>query len=294
MMNHCEPQWDGWNVAEAAATVFSGEEPLDEVCRQRNFTPAQVYAFALISITFPRLIANEICGVQPLLRPDDKVYFEQELLQTDGLMGKAVCSKAVYARPMSLVAQWDAELNEVRGDALFGVLNQISREIGLEQNLTILNDLWATGRPARKATPDEILQSLYEKNLFHPIKKPVTHLVMGVDAANDWIKSINFRPLHEGKENDFCGLQLLAAQWGPHPVKVYKTAFWQNEKGRRVLALHRGKGWCQVASVWAPYVLTVTNTQHILREKVESETQKFNLHSVHNVADPERIAILDL
>lgn len=146
-----------------------------------------------------------------------------------------------------------------------------SREIALEWNLTILNEM-AAGATAGTLTfgttaPSGYTQKEWDEYLgryvgaasnriFRKRMGEATHLIAGPAA---WEKlAAAFRVGTSGMSPNpemFPGLVLTPFMSGAAMnIKCYKTAFWNGVNENLILLLRRGVDWSDTAYVWAPYI----------------------------------------
>lgn len=286
-----------------------------------------IFIFPLVRRVFPQLIATELASVQPMDRPDGKIFFLDAYRQSPGVnsvdAGGAtvtgemridrsdsfsssyannpgecqvtqtiqlrLSSVSVTADNKKLQAVWTIEeLQDLRAyhglDASLELVGSLSREIALEWNETVLNELVlnATGANLTFGTSnptgytqkewDEYISRTLDSASAQIFKKrhgDITHIVAGPDA---WVKlAATFRvgthPRDGANPEQYAGLTLTPFMQGTlSNVKTYKTSFWAATNTNTIMVLRRGSDWSDTPYVWAPYldyvspVLTLPNT----------------------------------
>jgi cation transport regulator len=286
-----------------------------------------IFIFPLVRRVFPQLIATELASVQPMDRPDGKIFFLDSYRQSPGVDSKdsagatvsgemridrsdsfsssysnnpgecqavntiqlRLSSISVTADNKKLQAVWTIEeLQDLRAyhglDASLELVGSLSREIALEWNETVLNELTtgATGANLTFGTTnptgytqkewDEYLSRMLDSASAQVFKKrhgDITHIVAGPDA---WVKlAATFRvgthPRDGANPEQYAGLTLTPFMQGTlSNVKTYKTSFWSGVNTNTIMVLRRGADWSDTPYVWAPYldyvspVLTLPNT----------------------------------
>lgn len=275
--------------------------------------------FPLVRRVFPMYIMNEIASIQPMDRPEGKIFFLDQYrvdgssaekridlntsanpfnssFSDNGTEGSSamqmrlrLASILVQAHTKKLGAAWSIEeMQDLRAyhglDAAQELLGGIAREMALEWNSEVLNDMLAqataaaltfgTGRPATGFTDqkdwDEYLWvylSKLDSAIFTKRNGPMTHIVAGVDAALAMSKSMrgvfNFNTNDSGVDGEiypgttFYGTVSMP---GGGKYKVFRTNFWASgtPNSSKILGLRKGQEWSDTPYIWAPYTDYVT------------------------------------
>ena len=276
--------------------------------------------FPLIRRVFPMYIMNEICSIQPMDRPEGKIFFLDHYrvnaeaaearvdlntsanpfnssFSDNAVEGSAamqmrlrLSSQLVQAHTKKLGAAWSIEemqdLQAYHGlDAAQELLGGIAREMALEWNMEVLNDMLAqatgaaltygSGMPATGFTQqkdwDEYIWNYIQKldNLiFSKRQGPMTHIVCGVDAALYLAKSMRGAFTIGGNDSNPTEMEMypgttfygtIATPNGSR-YKVMKTNFWGSgtTNGSKILGIRKGTEWSDTPYIWAPYTDYVT------------------------------------
>lgn len=200
-----------------------------------------------------------------------------------------LASITVTANTKKLGASWSLEeMQDLRAyhglDAAQELMSGVAREMALEWNLKVLNDMLAqasaasltfgTTAPA-SGFPNQIDWDAYIWNyiqkldnaIFSKRNGPMTHIVCGVDAALALAKSGRMTFGIGGDnggdmEEQYPGAVYFGVVNAPNGsrYKVLKTNFWGagTANGSKILGLRRGGEWSDTAYIWAPYADFVT------------------------------------
>jgi hypothetical protein len=273
--------------------------------------------FPLIRRVFPRYIMNEIASIQPMDRPDGKIFYLDSYRvdsnaaesridvntsaspfnssfannATEGAAARQIrmrlASVQVSAHTKKLGAAWSIEeMQDLRAyhglDASQELLGSVAREMALEWNQEVLDDMiaqaTASSRTFNKTMPSAgwvqkdwdayiwtYIQAM-DNDIFGKRQGPMTHLVVGIDAALALAKSaravFDIGGENGGDMNEFYpGLSFygLTAPNGSK-YKVIKTNFWPTgtTNGSKIMGLRRGPEWSDTPYIWAPYADYVT------------------------------------
>ncbi len=302
IVKYQDENWNGPRAAQACLAVMNGAE-LDAVCQQYDVTPHAVFCLPLIARTFPRLITHEIGSIQPVLRQDAKIFF-LDIMNVPGTQPETMmrqmklCSKAITASDQRLMAMWlqieRASFNSGHTwmTALLAALNSLSREIALELNSMVLEDLLKSASTRLQGDVTGTIPKLF-KHVFVNCHENTTHLILGKAALDSLHTQPLLKPelhLHPAGES-YEGLRDVQYRLIDAPeVRLFWTPFWSHgEAANRVMALRRGSHWADTPSVWAPYLFTATevNVNNITRRGYE-------MIGAHNIACPEKIAVATL
>jgi cation transport regulator len=314
--------------------TYVSEQFLDQACADGTTSvgaggapSSAIFIFPLVRRVYPQLIATEIASVQPMDRPDGKIFFLDAYRVTTGvdsvdeagatvsnrmridrsdsfsdsyanspgecntanLIQLRLSNKSVTADNKKLYAAWTIEeLQDLRAyhglDASLELVGALSREIALEWNEVVLNEMlvgatagnenYGTTAPAGYTQKewDEYISRYIDKasnDIFKQRNGDMTHMIAGPDA---WLKlAATFRtgtdPRSGPEPQQFAGLTLTPFMGGTVPgVKTYKTSFWAGRNTNKILVLRRGMDWSDTPYVWAPYldyvspVLTLPDT----------------------------------
>jgi len=277
--------------------------------------------FPLVRRIFPRYIMNEIASIQPMDRPEGKIFFLDQWRvgdpsgstekridlntssnpfnssfadnATEGAQAKLVrlrlTSQSVSAHTKKLGAQWSIEeMQDLRAyhglDAAQELMSGVAREVALEWNLEVLNDMLAqasagsltfgTTTPA-SGFPNQVDWDAYiwvyiqklDNLIFSKRNGPMTHIVCGVDAALALAKSGRMTFTIGGENGGdmdeiYPGAVYMGVVNAPNgsKYKVLKTNFWGSgtTEGSKILGLRRGSEWSDTPYIWAPYTDYVT------------------------------------
>lgn len=275
--------------------------------------------FPLVRRVFPRYIMNEIAAIQPMDRPEGKIFFLDQYRTedpagqekridlntssnpfnssyadnaTEGAAAEIIrlrlTSLTVDAHTKKLGAQWSVEeMQDLRAyhglDAAQELMGGVAREMALEWNLEVLNDMlshataaaltFGKGAPA-SGFPNQVEWDAYiwryisklDNAIFSKRNGEMTHIVCGVDAAEALCGSaratFDIGGQNGGEMRDmFDGATFFGVEApGGSRYKIIKTNFWGagTPNGSKILGLRRGQEWSDTAYVWAPYTDYVT------------------------------------
>ena len=275
--------------------------------------------FPLIRRVFPMYIMGEIASIQPLDRPEGKIFFLDQYRvagdaseiridlntsanpfntsfsdnATEGAaamqMRLRLTSLLVQAHTKKLGAAWSLEeMQDLRAyhglDAAQELLGGVAREMALEWNGEVLNDMLAqataaaltygTTMPTSGFTQqkdwDEYLWVYLNKldsAIFSKRNGPMTHIIAGVDAALAMSKSMRgvftFNSNDSGVDGEiypgttFYGTVSIP---GAGKYKVLRTNFWSSgtANGSKILGIRKGSEWSDTPYIWSPYTDYVT------------------------------------
>jgi hypothetical protein len=280
---------------------------------------SNVMIFPLVRRVFPRYIMNEIASIQPMDRPSGKIFYLDQYRtedpdgqekridlntsanpfntsyadnSTEGAAAEIIrlrlSSVSVDAYTKKLGAAWSIEeMQDLRAyhnlDASQELMDGVAREMALEWNATVLNDmlLQATGAALTfgKTAPasgfsNQVDWDAYiwryvarlDNLIFSKRNGPMTHLVCGIDAADALIGAAratfdiggenggDMREMYPGAT--YHGVEAPGGQ----KYKVIKTNFWATgtTNGSKILGLRKGERWSDTPYIWAPYADYVT------------------------------------
>jgi hypothetical protein len=276
--------------------------------------------FPLVRRVYPKYIMNEIASIQPMDRPEGKIFYldtyrtedpdgEEKRMDlntsanpfnssyadnaTEGAAAELIrlrlSSVTVTAYTKKLGAAWSLEeMQDLRAyhglDASQELMNGTAREMALEWNKTVLDDMLQQATAAAltygKTKPASgfdaqvdwdaylwvYIQHL-DNTIFSKRNGPMTHLVVGLDAALALAKSGRMT-FGIGGENGgdmdemFPGTTYFGVVNAPNgsKYKVFKTNFWGvgTTNGSKILGLRKGSEWSDTPYVWCPYADYVT------------------------------------
>jgi Prohead core protein serine protease/Major capsid protein Gp23 len=306
------------------------------------------YIYPLVRRVFPMYIVNEIAAIQPLDRPQGKIFY-LDAYRTDPNSGANVAridlntssnpfsssyadnstegaaaslirlqlmSITVNATSKKLGAQWSIEeMQDLRAyhnlDAAAELMGSVAREMALEWNQVVLNDMLAQATAgsltfgqvipasgfAEQREWDEYinvyLQAL-DQLIFAKRNGGLTHLVAGVDASLALTKPMRGAVAFQGAEGEiFPGVTFFPAQIpGMGSIKIYRTNFWGKgtTNGEKILGLRKGTEWSDTAYVWSPYTDYVTP---MLTDPADfSQKQGIVSRAAHNVVVGDAMATI--
>lgn len=191
-------------------------------------------------------------------------------------------SKDVTAETKALYAAWTIEeLQDLRAyhglDVQTELMGSVARQIALEWNQTILNEMLA-GATAGNSIYGTVAPSGYtakeweeylprylelaSTNIFRKRNGMMTHIVAGPTA---WLRlSAAFRAgvLINGAQPElFPGLTLTPFMAGSlGNIKTYMTNFWNAQNTDKILVIRKGPEWSDTPHVWAPYATYMSPT----------------------------------
>jgi len=276
--------------------------------------------FPLVRRVFPMYIMNEIASIQPMDRPEGKIFYLDHY-RVDGEANETrldlntssnpfnssfsdnntegapalqirlrLSSQLVQAHTKKLGAAWSIEeMQDLRAyhglDAAQELLGGIAREMALEWNMEVLNDMLAqatacaltygTQRPANgfdsQKDWDEYIWNYIQKldnMIFAKRNGGMTHIVCGVDAALALAKSMRGAFTIGGSDGRAEEMEMypgttfygnISTPNGSR-YRVLKTNFWGTgtTNGSKILGLRKGTEWSDTAYIWAPYTDYVT------------------------------------
>lgn len=340
MVNMANTIADGFNGRSAALGLLALEqgkvERAHDILTQSLQTGATVAAgnvdgggaplsapmiFPLVRRVYPKYIMNEIASIQPMDRPEGKIFYLDHYRTEDPSSGQErrmdlntssnpfnssyadnategstaelirlrLSSVTVSAYTKKLGAAWSLEeMQDLRAyhglDAAQELMNGTAREVALEWNKSVLDDMllqataasltYGTTRPA-SGFDNQIDWDSYiwvyiqhlDNQIFSKRNGPMTHLVVGLDAALALAKSGRMT-FSIGGDNGgdmdemFPGTTYFGVVNAPNGsrYKVFKTNFWGSgtANGSKILGLRKGTEWSDTPYVWAPYADYVT------------------------------------
>lgn len=278
--------------------------------------------FPLVRRVFPMYIMNEVAAIQPMDRPEGKIFYLDAYRTLDPTTGNVdaridlntssspfnssyadnategaaaqlirlkLASITVSAYTKKLGANWSIEeMQDLRAyhglDAAQELMGSVAREMALEWNKTVLDDMAAqatagalsygtlapsTGFPNQTDWDGYIWNYIQKLDniIFSKRNGPMTHIVAGIDAALALAKSMRGTFSIGGEnggemEEKFPGTTYFGVINAPNGgrYKVFKTNFWGSGtvNGKIILGLRRGTEWSDTPYVWAPYTDYVT------------------------------------
>jgi hypothetical protein len=276
--------------------------------------------FPLIRRVYPQYIMNEICSIQPMDRPEGKIFYLDHIRASDSpatlrvdlntsanpfnssysdnategaaanMIKLKLSSVTVDAHTKKLGADWSIEeMQDLRAyhglDAAQELLGGIAREMALEWNQEVLDDMLskatASARTFGGTMPtsfsttqkdwDEYLwvyiQAL-DNDIFAKRNGPMTHIVVGIDAALAMAKSMRGTFTIGGPDGNASELEMYPGTTffgtlntpNGSRYRVFKTNFWGagTTNGSKILGIRRGTEWSDTPYIWAPYTDYVT------------------------------------
>lgn len=276
--------------------------------------------FALVRRVFPMYIMNEIASVQPMDRPQGKIFFLDQYRTEDPagyekridlntsanpfnssyadndvedsaahIIRLRLASETIDAHTKKLGAAWSIEeMQDLRAyhglDAAVELMGGVSREMALEWNKEVLDDMIAQGTACDlvfgKTIPtsgfdqqkdwDEYLWVYLTKmdnDIFARRNGPMTHLIVGVDAALSLSKSMRgvftIGGANGGEmEGPYPGTTFYGMVNTPNGgrYRILKTNFWGSgtANASKIMGIRKGSEWSDTPYVWAPYTDYVT------------------------------------
>ena len=363
------------NIARAKVDGFNGEQAIrglmmleqgyrpqevgdwmDQACPEGTTSVASggaptsnVFIFPLIRRLYPQLIASEIASVQPIDRPEGKIFFldayriepgasetdaagvvsssRVRIDRTDSLSssyaddpGECEVSKriqlhlagrSVTAQTKKLHANWTIEeLQDLRAyhglDAAAELVTALARELALEWNQIILNELLAGATAGNVSfgtvAPSGYTQTEWDRyvarfffqasnNIFKKRRGEMTHIIAGADAWLRLVGVFNLDTRNISTGEAFAGLSMTPFTDGPFAgLRTYKTSFWDAVNTNKVLVIRRGPEWSDTPYVWAPYidyVSPVLTTPDIFTQK-----QGMMSRAAHSVVAGDAISVV--
>lgn len=271
--------------------------------------------FPLIRRVFPQYILNEIASIQPMDRPNGKIFWLDQYRteepsagqvtridlntsdspfntsyadnDTEGAAAKIIrmklSSALIEAHTKKLGAAWSIEeMQDLRAyhglDASQELLSGVARELALEINAEVLNDMilqasagaleFGTGIPAtgfnNQPEWDAYFWNYIQKMdniVFGKRNGGITHLICGMDAALVLAKSnrlaVGIAAEGDGVMNEkYPGVAAMNVVSGNGTrYRILKTNFWASgtANGSKIMCFRRGSEWNDVPYVYAPY-----------------------------------------
>lgn len=274
--------------------------------------------FPLIRRVFPQYILSEIAAIQPMDRPNGKIFWLDQYRTedpsaglesridlntssspfntsyadnaTEGLAAKIIrlklSSELVEAKTKKLGAAWSIEeMQDLRAyhglDAAQELLGGVARELALEVNSEVLNDMilqatagaltFGTTIPASGFTNqpewDAYIWNYIQKLdniIFGQRNGTMTHLICGMDAALALAKSMRGTFSIGGgangdgtMEGPYPGVTFFPIMTAPNGsrYRIMKTNFWATgtTNGSKIMGFRRGTEWNDTPYIYAPY-----------------------------------------
>lgn len=333
--NHVDEAWNGraamdrllllsqgYGAQEVNEYLYQAISPSGTTAVGAGGAPSSaIFIFPLVRRVFPQLIATELASVQPMDRPDGKIFFLDSYRVSTGvdsvdeagttitdrmridrsdsfsssyaddpgetvtanLIQLRLSSKTVTAQTKKLYANWSIEeMQDLRAyhglDAALELVGSLSREIALEWNEIVLNELvtGATGSNRHYGTvaPSGYTQKEWDEyitryidavsnDIFSQRYGDITHIIAGPTA---WLKlgaafRVGTNPRSGPEPEQYAGLTLTPWMAASMPnVKTYKTGFFRTVNSNIILCLRRGTDWSDTPYVWSPYIDYVSPT----------------------------------
>jgi hypothetical protein len=274
--------------------------------------------FPLIRRVFPQYILSEIAAIQPMDRPNGKIFWLDQYRteepsagletridlntssspfntsyadnNTEGLAAKIIrmklSSELVEAKTKKLGAAWSIEeMQDLRAyhglDAAQELLSGVARELALEVNSEVLNDMilqatagaltFGTTIPAtgfvNQPEWDAYIWNYIQKMdniIFGQRNGTMTHLICGMDAALALAKSMRGTfSIGGGANGDgtmdgpYPGVTYFPIMTAPNGsrYRIMKTNFWASgtTNGSKIMCFRRGTEWNDTPYIYAPY-----------------------------------------
>ena len=274
--------------------------------------------FPLIRRVFMQYILGEIAAIQPMDRPNGKIFWLDQYRteepsagqvtrldlntsaspfnssyadnDTEGSAAKIIrmklSSALVEAHTKKLGAAWSIEeMQDLRAyhglDAAQELLGGVARELALEVNMEVLNDMISQGTAGAlsfgQAMPatgfnnqpewDAYIWNYIQKMdniIFGKRNGTLTHLICGMDAALALAKSMRGAFTIGGDGNGdgtmdgpYPGLTFFPIMTAPNGsrYRVLKTNFWASgtPNGSKIMCFRRGSEWNDTPYIYAPY-----------------------------------------
>jgi hypothetical protein len=274
--------------------------------------------FPLIRRVFPQYILSEIAAIQPMDRPNGKIFWLDQYRTedpsaglesridlntssspfntsyadnaTEGLAARIIrmklSSELVEAKTKKLGAAWSIEeMQDLRAyhglDAAQELLGGVARELALEVNAEVLNDMilqatagaltFGTTIPAsgfvNQPEWDAYIWNYIQKMdniIFGQRNGAMTHLICGMDAALALAKSMRGTFSIGGgangdgsMEGPYPGVTFFPIMTAPNGsrYRIMKTNFWASgtTNGSKVMCFRRGTEWNDTPYIYAPY-----------------------------------------
>lgn len=260
-------------------------------------------------------ILGEIAAIQPMDRPNGKIFWLDQYRteeptagqetrldlntsaspfnssyadnDTEGATAKIIrmklSSALIEAHTKKLGAAWSIEemqdLKAYHGlDAAQELLGGVARELALEVNMEVLNDMigqasagaltFGTTMPAtgfnNQPEWDAYIWNYIQKMdniVFGKRNGGITHLICGMDAALALAKSnrmsVNMSTGADGVANEqYPGVSFMTLTSGNGTkYRILKTNFWASgtANGSKIMAFRRGTEWNDTPYIYAPY-----------------------------------------
>jgi hypothetical protein len=274
--------------------------------------------FPLIRRVFPQYILNEIASIQPMDRPNGKIFWLDQYRTADPTEGTdyridlntsaspfntsyadnvtenavakiirmKLSSQTVDAVTKKLGAAWSIEeMQDLRAyhglDAAQELLSGVARELALEVNAEVLNDMidqqtagnltFGTAMPAsgfnNQPEWDGYIWNYLQKMdniIFGKRNGAMTHIICGMDAALVLAKlmrgafTIGGDASGDGSlEGPYPGTTFFPAVNAPNGsrYRVIKTNFWRSgsANGAKMMCFRKGTEWNDTPYIYAPY-----------------------------------------
>ena len=274
--------------------------------------------FPLIRRVFPQYVLNEIASIQPMDRPNGKIFWLDQYQteqpsagletridlntssspfntsyadnQTEGATARIIrmklSSELIECKTKKLGAAWSIEeMQDLRAyhglDAAQELLGGVARELALEINAEVLNDMilqatagaltFGTTIPAsgfvNQPEWDAYIWNYVQKMdniIFGQRNGTMTHLICGMDAALAMAKSMRGAfSIGGGSNGDgtmdgpYPGVTFFPIMTAPNGsrYRILKTNFWASgtTNGSKIMCFRRGTEWNDTPYIYAPY-----------------------------------------
>lgn len=271
--------------------------------------------FPLIRRTFMQYILTEIASIQPMDRPNGKIFWLDQYRteepsagletridlntsaspfntsyadnDTEGATARIIrmklSSALIEAHTKKLGAAWSIEeMQDLRAyhglDASQELLSGVARELALEINMEVLNDMisqagagaleFGTGMPAtgfnNQPEWDAYFWNYVQKMdniVFGKRNGGITHLICGMDAALVLAKSNRMsvgistdgNGVMDERYPGVAAMNVVAGNGARY--RILKTNFWASgtANGSKIMCFRRGSEWNDTPYVYAPY-----------------------------------------
>jgi cation transport regulator len=326
---HQDDNWNGPAALTAFVRLYQGYDPIqvkdawmDQACADCTTSVAAggapssaLFIFPLVRAVYPQLIAPEIASIQPMDRPDGRIFFlnafrcpvpGMDVVDQSGatisnrmFMDRsssfsssfadraAECDEAAKIQlrlaSVSVTATTKAltsintieELQDLRAyhglDVNTELMSALSREIALEWNLTVLNEMvagatasarfYGTNAPTGYTQKEwaEYLPRYIDAvsmDIFSKRHGNATHVIAGPQAILR-LGAAYRQPVQPTGVNPQVYPGLAVTPWlagTSADIKVYQTSFWTGVNQNTILVIRRGADWSDTGYVFAPYI----------------------------------------
>jgi len=254
---------------------FARHQSLVEATTSSDIAVGAPYILPLFRRTFPRLIAQELCSVQPIDRPDGKVFFLNPLAKPSdsrldqsanfdstyadhteeaakARVGLSITEASISATEKSIEAKWTSVLQQdiaaYHGlNAEEELLNIAANEIAREVNYTILEDMRSNA--SGSSMTFEFISRAGGEIASKKYRRP-NWLVCDPIAASRFSALNNFVAAAPDEQNTF-GIDVtyegvLSNRW-----RVYSVGWFTTDT---IMLGYKGQDWNDTAYIYAPYV----------------------------------------